>query len=127
MPYEVTWRQEKRILFQRFYGDIDLEMSAALSERMWRLLDEGVAPVHLIADTSEMGKFPTNIAKLHHIASFLSHPSLGWSVLIGASSRVNFMVTAVGHMTSLRMVHRTTMIDAIEFLRTQDSTLIAER
>jgi hypothetical protein len=123
MPYELSWHQDKRIIYERLHGTFDLEEVMAASQSTEKHLNEGTAPVHLVVDMSGLKSFPTNITKLNGMISYLKHPSLGWVIVTGGNTLSSFLVNVLSQVIKFRVAQRPTLELAAEFLRTQDQTL----
>ena len=61
------------------------------------------------------------------MGEYLRHPSLGWTVLVGGSTLVNFMVSVLGQVFHMKQARRETLTDAITFLTAQDETVAIEK
>ena len=60
MPFQLSWYFERRILYQRVYGDVTPEEMVQTNATLIEHLRAGDSPVHLLLDLTQMGKFPTN-------------------------------------------------------------------
>ena len=123
MPYQLTWHLDRRIIFQHVWDDMDAEAIQELSDLTIQRLDEGIAPVHLIADLSAMKEFPTSLTVLRAAITYIRHPSLGWVVLVRASPLATLIGNLISHTAGLKIEHCETIEEAAAFLQKQDETL----
>ncbi len=126
MPHEISWYQEKRIVLNRLIGSLDVEAGTQASEATSQFLNEGVAPVHLIVDMTELKSFPTNITKVNTMNQYLKNPSLGWVVVIGGNTLSQFLVNVLSQVIRFRVAQRPTLEQAVDFLRAQDPSLAVQ-
>ncbi len=125
MPYEIKWYQEKRVIYDRLYGDHDFQSAVEGSDAASDLLSQGETPVHMIVDMRELKTFPTNMTKVHSMTAFMKSPALGWVVVVGGTSLTSFLVNVMSQIVKFRVANRHTVEEAIEFLNKQDPTLVA--
>lgn len=124
MPYEVRWYQESRVVLQRIYGEVDADDLVAVADATAVLLNEGMPPVHIIADLSQLRRCPTSITKVRASLHYLDNPALGWTMLVTGNVLVHFMADIIGQATKLRVSQRRTLDEAAACLDAQDATLI---
>lgn len=126
MPHEISWYQEKRIILNRLIGSLDLETGTKASEATSQFLNEGIAPVHLIVDMTELKSFPTNITKVNTMNQYLKNPALGWVIVVGGNTLSQFLVNVLSQVIRFRVAQRPTLQQAVDFLRAQDQSLAAQ-
>ena len=124
MGYDVSWHVENRILLLKLKGELTSEESLEISDINVQHFDAGVAPVHLIIDISELQKFPTNIRQTSALARYLRHKKLGWVVVVGTNTLINFMSSLLSQLTGFDYTKRDSIDDAVKFLQRQDETLV---
>lgn len=127
MAFRTSWIEEKRIIYTEMINSLNDEEAQEISDMHAKFLNEGIAPVHLVVDMSRLEIVPTNLRKNTSMASYLQHPALGWTVLIGGNVLLNFMLSILGHVFKFRYVKRATMQEALAYLVSQDQTLVAAR
>jgi len=123
MPFEIGWSIENRVIYERVYGDLDFESTVAVAEQGSRLLGEGVTPVHMVIEMTDLKSFPTNVSKIHTVTQFMRSPSLGWVVIIGSGSLATFFINVIRQIIKFPVVHQPSLDQALAFLREQDATL----
>jgi len=126
MPYRLSWYQKNRIVLAVMTGVYTVEeMQARNQELIDQYLERGQAPIHLISDARDMRQFPTSMIKVQQInESWLRHPNLGWTVIVGNGNiLLNFLAAAITKAMGVK--HRTvaTHEEAIETLKKMDTTL----
>jgi hypothetical protein len=106
-------------------GEITLAEAEAASELTAQLIGEGDPPlVHLIADTTRLERFPTNLNLLNRSASkHLWQPKLGWTIVISTNSTTRFISGIITQVARVRFRMFPTLNDGLSFLTDQDATL----
>jgi hypothetical protein len=125
MPYEVSWFIERRVVSAVLTGDLSLREAEAASLATSEYLLKGLPPlVHLIADTTHLGKFPTNLSLINGEASHhLRNPLLGWTIVISSSTATRFVSSIMTQVARVRFRMFATWEQSIAFLLEQDKTL----
>lgn len=123
MPNQVQWQIEDRVIHVHYYGNLVSDDLLNGTKQIVQFLDQGKAPVHLIAQFEHNGQLPIDLRKASDLATYLHHPNLGWTVQVGGNSLVNFLVSVASQVTKLRVTRRDSLEEALQFLVTQDSTL----
>lgn len=125
MAYNITWYIPKRVVHATFMGEITLSEAETASELTAQLIGEGDPPlVHLIADTTRLERFPTNLNLLNRSASkHLWQPKLGWTIVISTNSTTRFISGIITQVARVRFRMFPTLEDGMKFLADQDSSL----
>ena len=123
MPFITNWLQENRIIRTQLTGKLTEQEAKDMSDAHAKFLDAGAAPVHLIVDVTRLEAIPINLRQNTSMGEYLRHPSLGWTVLVGGSTLVNFMVSVLGQVFHMKQARRETLQEALAFLATQDETI----
>ena len=125
MGHEISWYIPGRVVYAKFTGEISLHDAETASELTAQLLQAGDPPlVHLIADTTKLDRFPTNLNLLNRSASkHLWQPKLGWTIVISTNSTTRFISGIITQVARVRFRMFPTMEDGLKFLADQDSTL----
>ena len=123
MPFEVYWYKERRVLYERLYGDLTLDdvLDATQSQRQFAA--DGIPLVHTIADVSEVARFPTNISLINSNIGNHDPKVFGWNVIVGTNPMIRFIVKVLAQLGSGQYHPVETIEDAIAFLIEQDETL----
>jgi hypothetical protein len=125
MGYEVSWYVEGRIVQATFTGEMTLQEAELASELTAQYIQKGQPPsVHLIADTTRLERFPTNLNLLNRSASkHLWQPKLGWTIVISTNSTTRFISGIITQVARVRFRMFPTLEDGLAFLEDQDSSL----
>jgi hypothetical protein len=125
MGYEVSWYIEGRIVQAIFTGEMTLQEAESASELTAQYIQDGQPPlVHLIADTTRLERFPTNLNLLNRSASkHLWQPKLGWTIVISTNSTTRFISGIITQVARVRFRMFPTLEDGLAFLEDQDTSL----
>jgi hypothetical protein len=123
MPFRTTWIEDKRVILTELWGTLTTEEAQEMSDAHAKYLSQGIAPVHLIVDVTQLGGIPSNLRQNSSMGGYLRHPSLGWTVLVGGSVLVNFMVSVIGQIFKFHYSKRESLEEAGAYLASQDPTL----
>jgi hypothetical protein len=123
MPYEISWRMDRRIINIRIFGEFTLEQLHAYDKELTGYLDLCTVPlVHVIYDLTQSTRLPA----LRHIAALPSgrHPRLGWAVAVGEMNPLTrAVVTMAAAIFRLRFRILARMEEVSPFLYRMDATL----
>lgn len=122
MAYEITWCVPNRVIKAVFIGEITLQEAEAASELTANLIQESDQPlVHLVADTTRLDRFPTNLNLLNRSASkHLWQPKLGWTIVVSTNSTTRFISGIITQVARVRFRMFPTIEDGLLFLGDQD-------
>lgn len=125
MGYEISWYVPGRVVMAVFSGDINLQEAEAASEETAQFIQSGELPfVHLLADTTKLERFPTNLNLLNRSASkHLWQPKLGWTIVISTNSTTRFISGIITQVARVRFRMFPTYADGLNFLADQDASL----
>jgi hypothetical protein len=122
MPFEVSWYKERRVLYERLYGELTLNDVFDATQSQRQFAADGIPLVHTIADVREVVRFPTNISLINN--NIGHDPKLfGWNVVVGTNPMIRFIVKVLAQLDSGQYYPVATIEDAVAFLIEQDSTL----
>lgn len=128
MPAEIFWYQEKRIIYHRYSGEIQVAEVNAASQESLALTLEGLPPVYILVDLSEVTNFPKSINTYRAALKPVRDPDcIGWVIIFGAKNTLlKFIASALAHIAGARSNVRVvdTLKQAMTFLEGQDSFLI---
>jgi hypothetical protein len=125
MGYEISWYIPGRVVQAVFTGTISSEEAAAASAMTAQYIQDGDLPlVHLIADTTRLERFPTNLNLLNRSASkHLWQPKLGWTIVISTNSTTRMISGIITQVARVRFRMFPTLSEGVQFLTDQDATL----
>lgn len=125
MGYEISWYVPGRVVLAEFIGTITPEEAQAASAQTAEFIQKGEPPlVHLIADTTRLERFPTNLNLLNRSASkHLWQPKLGWTIVVSTNSTTRWISGIITQVARVRFRMFPTFGDGVRFLADQDPTL----
>jgi hypothetical protein len=123
MSIDISWHVNKRVIHIVVQGSITPEDIDNVNATMVNLIDNGEAPVHIIADASAMSQFPTNLKVLWQKHGYLSHPDVGWVILVNSNQLVKFLGNLVTSMAKVRYRTVNTRTEALDLLSHLDPNL----
>lgn len=123
MPYTINWHQEKRVIYGKLYGVVTLEDLSQWTPEIQRYIQEGEAPVHLLADVSEIQKFPMNISALKGVLYREIEPKTGWVVTAGGPSVLMTFCYILARLFGVNLRVADTLDEAINVLGELDPSL----
>ncbi|MBL8119070.1 MAG: hypothetical protein J0L63_17595 [Anaerolineae bacterium] len=125
MGYNISWYIPGRVVQAVFMDTISLEEAESASAKTAQFIQEGEPPlVHLIADTTNLDRFPTNLNILNRSASkHLWQPKLGWTIVISTNSTTRFITGIITQVARVRFRMFPTLDEGLRFLADQDATL----
>lgn len=127
MPCQIQWYAEKRVVYQRLYGNITLEDVRYVNQQSAVYLSAGIPLVHVIVNLTEVEHFPTSLGTIREMLKAPSQKdATGWVLIYGADNPLlRFVASMVaqlaGEKVRLRMVDD--LAQAVEIIRQQDETL----
>jgi hypothetical protein len=125
MAYSVDWLIKDRLIFVSISGDITLEDVAALNESITALLDAGQAPIHMLADIKDMGKFPFDLISMQRTSTYLKHPKLGLVMMYGASRIASSFAQMITQIAGIKLRVVQSYTDALKHLMEEDAEIKA--
>ena len=125
MSFIHQWYQDNRVVKVVFDGDVTNEGIASYNDVMTNYMDEGVAPVHVIIETSNIGNIKIHPRELLKATQYLKHAHMGWVVLVGSNGFVSFFMTVINSTTPMRFTKAKTIQSAYQMLVEKDKTLIS--
>jgi hypothetical protein len=126
MPVEVSWYISNRVVLARGYGSVTTEENAESDRQVAALIDQGIAPVHVIIDVTTVDDFPFFSASYQkdNVQQFLRSNKLGWGVVCGTSNRVvRFVGEVVARLSRINFRMFPTLEEGLAFLKDQDQTV----
>lgn len=123
MAYNVSWHLEGRIVHFLLTGNLTIEELAAGSNEIEQLFDEGTAPIHMISEVRDLGRYPMQIFQLKEAIRFVSRPELGWTVVVGLKGPAAVIANVFSKIARTRQQLFDTIEEAVAFLKEQDASL----
>jgi hypothetical protein len=126
MPSELQWYTPgKRVIYGRGLGHVTLEDVKEWNDTILSLLEEGIPPIHLVADFTGVISMGVSLLHLRSAMSYVKHPALGWTVTFGNSAVLNILGRIVADLSHVHFHGFRTKKAALEFLIKQDASLAA--
>lgn len=123
MPVTFEWLRERRIMIARFSGVLPMDDIRAWNEDTLPFLEQGVAPVHFIADLTELRAIPFRLVEVRTAVKHSRHLKLGWTVAVGGTSQVFNYARVITYVLLVRVHFTISIANALEFLALRDPTL----
>jgi hypothetical protein len=123
MPYELTWYVEKRVIFQRLYGEITFSELRQMSDEANALVRSGTRFVHLLVDLQEVTKYPTNVKDASGVINMEPGDNLGWTLVVTPNTVLRFLGSMMGQLARQRVNTFRTWEDALQFLSSRDDSI----
>jgi hypothetical protein len=122
MPYQISWYVDKRVLYQRYQGTLTATDIIAADHEATTYVDSGTPPVHIIADTSQVQKFPLNLSESTRLLSNRAK-GLGWVLVISRNRALNFVISVALQVRGVDIRFVASLDEALVFLAARDQTL----
>ncbi len=122
MPVETRWMIEKRICYQRIFGEVALKEVTQAVEAAALYAADGRPPVYFIVDVTELQSYPP-LASVLRVMPHTSPPNVNCSVLVVHHPLLRFMGTLLTQLSGMRYHTVVTVHEALQFLYRRDSTL----
>lgn len=120
--YIVEWVVENRIIVTRAIGDQTKEAIADSIDRLQELMSLGDTPVHVISDSRQLGKFPTNVTLLRKLVT--KHEKSGRTVIVGGSDVAQFVSKLLTQFSGSKSPEFSDTIGgAVQWLQSIDESL----
>lgn len=127
MPIEIYWLVENKATYFKYIGDVTLDEIEIASDIGLSMLESATDTllVHTIQDGEQITSFPANLREINRVGEKArTHPKMGWMVSVSVvDPRIQFIVTMVAKLTRARQRSADSVSEAINFLRSVDTTL----
>ena len=125
--YTIDWIVDKRIIQLRNEGELSGTQIQDLSERLGQMLDEGIAPVHIIEDNRDInGVADLSVDAFRQTFKAVDMSKLGWAVAI-MPDELEEVTDLLGRLfdlfTDVEYQQVETVPEALDFLAEHDATL----
>lgn len=122
MSYSFRWVVGKRVLLCTFEEDLTVSQIKALIGDIKVQVQAGDAPMFIIYDARQLGKFPTDLKAIRDISE-PSSKSVMWSVLIYSYLTQRFIANMAAQLLGNRLRTVTSSEACIHFLLASDPSL----
>ena len=124
MASSMEWMIPHRVLLLRITGDVSSDEVRQIAGSVEKWIDNGHAPVHLMIDTTQMGRFPVSVTQIHGYSRWLYHPKTGYVVLLNPIQLIAFLTTIITGMAHVQFKIAETEQEALQILYKVDDTLL---
>jgi hypothetical protein len=125
MPYNVDWLIKDRLILAVISSDLTLEDIAAFNQSVTALLDAGHAPIYMLADVKDLGKFPFDLISVRRASTYLQHPKLGLVMAYGASRIASSFAQLLTQIAGVKLRFVQSYADALKHLMAEDAEIKA--
>ena len=123
MTLDQQWLVEDRVIKVDVTGDVSGDDLIAFNEVMESAVASGTAPVHVVADATDLGDLNVGPQKVIEGNQYVRHENVGVIVLIGANAVINALIPAASAVLPIDLRHADSVDAALSILRAEDSTL----
>jgi len=127
MAYEVKWYIEKRVLSVRQHGIVTMDEARELNILVLVHLMEGVAPIHVVVDVTELKAFPNNPIALKRAIQSGDPARVGWTLIAGVNPILRYVTSLLFKFWKVRYRMFATMDEVYAFLGQIDESLIVSK
>jgi len=123
MKHQIEYAMDKRVIRVRYIGDLTQEEAKITNTAVTEMIRDGIAPVHFIADATQLEALKINLMQMREAASFLREPQLGWLIIIGGNPIARFMGSLVIQLRKANFRFVDSLDEAFAVLSRVDTTL----
>lgn len=124
MAHEIKWHTEDSIILVQLEGDLEISEFSSFDRQIVAHIDKSSRPlVHVWVNLLGVTKFPNSVMQVQQSLTHLKHPKVGWSILITENRMIRFVGYMITQITKARFRAFVNPTEALEFLKTVDSTL----
>jgi len=123
MPYKTSWIVDKRVILIEYIDTVTIEDVEAINENLRRYAEEGIAPIHMVSDHTQMGKVKLELKTIQSAFTILGLDVWGYFVMVGADTLTSFFASMIGTMSHINLKSRKNRDQALDFLRQEDHTM----
>lgn len=125
MPYAMDWIIDKRVMRIVIAGELDSETIHTMVEDSRRMTNEGISPIHAIADATRAESIPKYINQIIKEFKDVKPESSGFTIIIANSSVTRFFAQMLLRVLRLEVRFAVDMDEALDILRRVDTTLLS--
>jgi SepF-like predicted cell division protein (DUF552 family) len=124
MPYRIQWYVEGRVILEEAFGDVTIEELVRFNAEVTALIvNEGIAPVHVIVDLSKVEKYPSSLREVLGTMRQKNPEKVGWMMIVTESPVMRFVASTVFQLARLKLRTFATMQQAKMFLAEIDESV----
>ncbi len=126
MPYSMDWIVDKRVIRIVIAGELDSETIHTMVEDSRRMTNEGISPIHAIADATRAESIPKYINQIIKEFKGVKPESSGFTIIIANNSVTRFFAQMLLTVLRLEVRFAANIEEAIDILRCVDMTIPSE-
>lgn len=127
LQHKISWLVESRVIYLEVWGAYDIETVRQVVSSMKDLVDESIAPVHVVWDMSRMINMTKDLREpINEMADLRYHPKRGWITIITNNVMIRFAGQIVSHFLGANYRSVGSFEEAIKTLCSVDRTIAAE-
>ena len=124
MPYRIQWYVEGRVILEEAFGDVTVEELIRFNAEVTTLIvDQGIAPVHVIVDLTKVEKYPSSLREVLGTMRQKHPEKVGWMLVVTESPIMRFVASTVFQIARLKLRTFATLQQAKGFLAEIDETV----
>jgi len=122
----IYWKVPHRVIYFKPADAATTQIIQQDNALLTSMLDDGIKPVHLIVDGSELRIIPRDIRQAQQINTFTSHPKIGIVVAVNVHKMHQIVGRFVARTTGLEIRFVETPNAAMRLLQIADPTLLED-
>ncbi len=123
MPYTINWYIPNQIIYSDFCGEVTLRELSKYNDEMTQILETAASRIHVIVNTTQVTNVSVNPRDIVQTLSHLTHPQIGWGVVVQTSRFVRFLASMVMQLRQVRVRYVGDLPSAADFLEQVDDTI----
>jgi hypothetical protein len=123
MPYEMTWLVDKRVLYVVLTGELVLDELHELVTQSREMTDNGINPVHAIADATRSHSLPKHINGILKEFKQVTPQDTGFTVIIANNALTRFFAQTLLKIMRLEVRFAPNVDEALNILHRVDQTI----
>ncbi|GAB4519864.1 MAG: hypothetical protein OHK0046_29370 [Anaerolineae bacterium] len=118
MPHDVSWYAQHTVIQVNAYKQITIDELEEICSKVTFLVENGTAPVHLLADFTHVFSVPTQTYRIKRaFEAFLLHPNMGWAVMAcNDNPLIHFVTSVVSQAIHFPLITVFTLDEGIAYL-----------
>jgi hypothetical protein len=124
MPYSFDWVVQGRVVLEKAFGDVTIEELVRFNAEVTTLIaEQGIAPVHVIVDLTNVGKYPSSLKDIMSTMRQRVPDKVGWMLVVTQNPIMRFVASIIFQLARLRVRMFQTIQEALDFLKENDDSL----
>ena len=119
----IYWLIPDRVIYFKLQRNATIDMVKADNQELVQLLNEGQAPIYIIADAKDIGLIPSDINATAKANTFTTHPKLDKIIAVNTNKLHQILGRVIARMSRNEVRFVQTTENALELLKREDTTL----